>query len=182
MLHYLIVYFVLDSVVAEICNGEVWSHYFKSLFIDEDDVPSWITSEAVHTLNFRNSSWCRWCQNPELIVEQFKHSSKNLLLMQMVSHPGHGTKIARGNDKVQKVVLLMFTYIALIYTSIWCCKSNPGHGTKICKRMGWYFMISYCLLGLFLSSKIMKPGATRCYGTRVCKRYPSTSLYELLSL
>ena len=43
-------------------------------------------------------------------------------------------------------------------------------------------VISYCLLGLFLSSGIMKPGTTRCHGTRGCKRCPSTSLYELLSL
>ena len=36
----------------------------------------------------QKSSWCRWCQNPELIVEQFKHRSWDLLLMQMVSCPG----------------------------------------------------------------------------------------------
>ena len=82
----MIVYFVLDSVVAEISNGEVWSHYSKSLFIDEDDVPSWITSDAVYTLNFRNSSWW-WCWNPELSMKQFKHNSWNLLFWWMVSHP-----------------------------------------------------------------------------------------------
>ena len=32
------------------------------------------------------------------------------------------------------------------------------------------------------SSRIRKPGATRCHGTRGCKRCPSTSLYEFLSL
>ena len=33
----------------------------------------------------------------------------------------------------------------------------------------------------FMSIKSMsslKPGATRCHGTRICKRCPSTSLYE----
>ena len=37
-------------------------------------------------------------------------------------------------------------------------------------------------ISLFLSSKITKPDAMRCHGTRGCKRCPSTSLYELLSL
>ena len=50
----MIVYFVLDSVIVEISNGAVLSHDSKSLFIDVDGVPSWITSEAVYTLNFRN--------------------------------------------------------------------------------------------------------------------------------
>ena len=42
------------------------------------------------------------------------------------------------------------------------------------------FITSYCSLGLFLS--LLQPGAMRCHGTRGCKRCPSTSLYELLSL
>ena len=59
-----------------------------SLFIDVDDVPSWITSEAVYKLNFRNLLDADGVKIPELIVEQLKHSSRNLLLIRMVSHPG----------------------------------------------------------------------------------------------
>ena len=47
--------FVLDSVVAEICSGEVSLHYSKSLFVDEDDVPSQFTSKAV-CIQFLRSS------------------------------------------------------------------------------------------------------------------------------
>ena len=54
------------------------------------------------------------------------------------------------------MVLLMFTYIAPIYTSIWCRKGDPGHGTKTCKRRRRFFIYN-----VHSSISTLLSGATR---------------------
>ena len=136
------------------------------LFVNEDGVPSW------------------------LLVEQFKYSSWNLLLMWMVSHPGHSSMLMDGvlpwsrhqNYERRKEPLL----VDLQILQSWChdypghgtkimrgkdgfsatvfssiwCHNNPGHSTRIMRGKETYLVVSW------VDSEITKPGATRCHGTR----------------
>ena len=76
----------------------------------------------------------------------------------------------------------MFTYISDPHLDL-VQQEMSRH--QNCKRMGMVQLLvkSIRFISEFLkSSKITKPGATRCHGTRGCKRCPSTSLYEQLSI
>ena len=46
---------------------------------------------------------------------------------------------------------------------------NPGHGTKIARGLDWYKDIGYYFIK---SMSLLKPGATRCHGTRIVRGVP----------
>ena len=84
----------------------------------------------------------------------------------------------------------MFTWLGfqLLFIPQLGATRDPGHGTKIMRGVKDGMDLIFILpkgrdprdltsISLFLSSKITKPDATRCHGTRGCKRHPSTSLY-----
>ena len=47
--------------------------------------------------------------------------------------------------------------------------SNPGHGTKIARGLVRYEDIGYCSIK---SMSLLKPGTTRCHGTRIARGVP----------
>ena len=47
--------------------------------------------------------------------------------------------------------------------------SNPGHGTKIARGLVGYKDIGYYFIK---SMSLLKPGATRCHGTRIARGVP----------
>ena len=55
-----------------------------------DGVPSWITSEAVYTLNFRNL-----LDDADSVKILSQQQSSVLMFMRMVSHPGHSSCCCR---------------------------------------------------------------------------------------
>ena len=62
------------------------------------------------------------------------------------------------------------------YSSTGAARINPGHGTKNCKRMGLVQKVislnkdvGYCSIK---SMSLLKPGATRCHGTRIARGVP----------
>ena len=83
--------------------------------------------------------------------------------------PGHGTKMQEEEER-------FYGRMVHLLSSIWCHKRSWSQHQNLTLLSG------IILFQLTHSSKIMKPGAMRCHGTRGCKRCPSTSLYELLSL
>ena len=127
---YLIVSFVLDSVVAEICNKEVSLHYSKSLSIDEDDVPSQFTSKAVYSQFLRSS------------VMMDGVPSKVNVLLRKVSKSCVDFLIVLFMDCVQSwVTFFLWKVSNLVLISLlfflWIV-SNPGHGTRIARGWDWY--------------------------------------------
>ena len=55
------------------------------------------------------------------------------------------------------------------YSSTGATRINPGHGTKIARGLVRYKDIGYCSIK---SMSLLKPGATRCHGTRIARGVP----------
>ena len=49
--------------------------------------------------------------------------------------------------------------------------SNPGHGTKIARGWDWYTGYQHKFMSI-KSMSLLKPGATRCHGTRIARGVP----------
>ena len=58
------------------------------------------------------------------------------------------------------------------YSSTWCRAGvNPGHGTKIARGWDWYTGYQHKFMSI-KSMSLLKPGATRCHGTRIARGVP----------
>ena len=88
-----------------------------------------------------------------------------------VSNPGHGTKIARGLDWYTGYQHKFMSINSIRrYSSTWCRREKSWSWHQKLqedwigyKDIGYYFIKSMSLL---------KPGATRCHGTRIARGVP----------
>ena len=79
-------------------------HYSKSLFVDEDDVPSQFTSKAVCSQFLRSSVMMDGVPSKVNVLLQIVSNPESMFFLWKVSNPESlAPKIARGLDWVHRV-------------------------------------------------------------------------------
>ena len=59
----------------------------------------------------------------------------------------------------------------LLNSSTGAARINPGHGTKIARGLDGYMGFQHKFMSI-KSMGLLKPGATRCHGTRIARGVP----------
>ena len=109
--------------------------------------------------------------NPEVVFFLRKVSNPEVVFfLRKVSNPGHGTKIARGLDWVHSLVSATVHWV---YLQIFLSKVPQEFILVTAPKLqeDW---IGYKDIGYYFikSMSLLKPGATRCHGTRIARGVP----------
>ena len=118
---------------------------------------------------------CKHCCHEMTLVSALVHIFKCHTCLHRRDTPDSVTPIfpadARGLDGYTgyQSAIIMILQSTRRYSSTGATRINPGHGTKIARGLVRYKDIGYCSIK---SMSLLKPGATRCHGTRIARGVP----------